>query len=97
MYASIRRYTINPGTEAEITKLVNEEFVPIISKGPGFVAFYVVVAKSDVLVSISIFQDKAGAVESNALALDFVMRRIGSLLPNSPEIIAGEVMVHKIL
>ncbi len=95
MYATIRRYKVNPGTEAEITKLINEEFVPIISKGPGFIAYYFVDAGNGVLATVSIFQDQAGAEESNAKAADWVKQSIASFISDAPEITAGEVAVQK--
>jgi hypothetical protein len=74
---------------------VNQGFVPIISKAPGFVAYYVVDAGNDVVASVSVFQDQAGAEESNRMAADWVKENIASLVSGSPEITAGVVTVHK--
>jgi hypothetical protein len=43
-------------------------FVLIISKAPGFVDYYVVDAVNDVVASVSVFQDQAGAEESSRMA-----------------------------
>jgi len=94
MYASIRRYKTSPGGAAELARRVTQGFVPIISNAPGFVAYYVVDAGNDLVASISVFQDHAGAVESNRVAADWV-KTIASLLPSPPEIMAGEVTVHR--
>ena len=41
MYLSIRRYEgVDPASLDEIFQLVEEGFVPIISEGPGFIAYY---------------------------------------------------------
>jgi hypothetical protein len=49
MYASIRRYKMDPGSVDELMRRVNEGFVPIISKGPGFLAYYAVNAGGGVV------------------------------------------------
>ena len=95
MYASVRRYKMEPGSVEELMRRVEEGFVPIISKGPGFVAYYVLDAGDGVVASISVFEDQAGAEESNRMAADWVKENLASLLPNPPEVTAGEVMVHK--
>ena len=94
MFASIRKYKTSPGSAAELSKLVNDGFVPIISKAPGYVAYYVVDAGNDIVASISIFQDKAGAEQSVQMAAEWVKQNIASLLPDPPEITAGAVTVQ---
>lgn len=95
MHASIRRYKTAPGAAAEIAKRVTQGFVPIISKAPGFVAYYVVDAGGDVLASVSVFQSQAGAEESNRMAKDWVKANIASLMAGPADIAAGTVTVHK--
>jgi hypothetical protein len=96
MYASIRKYKIAPGTIGEITRRVEEGFVPIISKGPGFVAYFNIHSGPDSITAVSIFQDHTGAATSNLMAASWVKQNVASLLPNPPEIISGEVMISKI-
>ncbi len=69
--------------------------MPIISKLPGFVAYYWVDAGDGVMISTSVFEDQSGAEESNNRAADFVQEHLASLLPNPPQIAAGEVVAHK--
>jgi quinol monooxygenase YgiN len=95
MYASIRRYKTNPGKAAELMQQVNQGFVPIISKAPGFIAYYALDAGGDIVASVSVFQDRAGAEESNRMAADWVRQSIASLVAGPPEITAGAVKVHK--
>jgi hypothetical protein len=94
MYATVRRYegVTNPG---EAVRRVNEGFVPLISQVPGFVAYYWVDAGGGVLISTSVFEDRAGAEESNRRAADWVRQNIASLAPNPPQITAGEVVAYK--
>lgn len=95
MYASIRKYNTRPGVAAELAQRVNQGFVPIIHKAPGFVAYFAVDAGNDVVTSVSVFQDQAGADESNRMAADWVRQNIASFFAGPPEIMAGEVMVYK--
>ena len=95
MYASIRHYKVKSGASAEIARKVNSGFLPIISKAPGFVAYYLVDAGHDVNVSVSVFQSQAGAEESNRLAADWVKQNLAALIEGAPEITAGEVSAHK--
>ncbi|MGH8533504.1 MAG: hypothetical protein ACREV1_12455 [Gammaproteobacteria bacterium] len=94
MYATIRRYegVTNP---SEAARRVNEGFVPLISQIPGFVAYYWVDAGGGTMISASVFQDQAGAEESNRRAADWVQQNLASLLPNLPQITAGEIVAHK--
>ena len=95
MYATVRRYegVTNP---REAGKRVNEGFVPLISQLPGFVAYYWVDAGGGVMVSTSVFQDRAGVEESNRQAADWVRQNMAPLLPNAPQITAGEVVAHTV-
>ncbi len=94
MYATVRRYE-GVTDPREAARQVNEGFVPLISQVPGFLAYYWVDAGGSVMVSTSIFEDQAGAEESNRRAADYVRQHMAPLLPNPPQITAGEVVVHK--
>ena len=94
MFASVRRYE-GVTSPSEAGRLVSEGFLPLISQIPGFVAYYWVDAGSGVMISTSVFQDQSGAEESNKRAAGFVREKLASLLPNPPQITAGEVVAHK--
>jgi hypothetical protein len=91
MYAAVRRYE-GVTDSAEAARLVNEGFLPLLRQVSGFVAYYWIDAGNGVLVSTSVFQDRAGAEESILRAVDFVRENLASLLPNPPEVMAGEVV-----
>src|SRR6476619_7716421 len=94
MYATVRRYegVTNP---SEAAQRVNEGFVPLISQIPGFIAYYWVDAGGGVMISTSVFRDRSHADESTATAADWVRQNLAALLPNPPQITAGEVVAHK--
>lgn len=91
MYAAVRRYEAVTDP-AEAGRRVNEGFVPLIRRVPGFVAYYWVDAGDRVMISTSIFEDQAGSEESTKRAADFVRENLASLLPNPPQVTAGEVV-----
>lgn len=91
MYAVIRRYE-GVTDSAEAGRRVDEGFVPLLRRAPGFVAYYWVDAGDGVMVSTSIFEDRSGAEESIERAADFVRDNLASLLPNRPQVTAGPVV-----
>ena len=93
MYATVRRYD-GVTDVREATRRVNEGFIQIVREIPGFVAYYWIDAGGGVMTSMSIFQDRASAEESNAKASDYAREKMASLLPNPPQITAGEVVAH---
>jgi hypothetical protein len=93
MFVSIRKYkTTSPD---EVLRRAGSGFVPIVRKAPGFVEYYTVNAGNDVVVSVSVFDAKAGADESNRLAADWVKQNIASLVAGPPDIMEGEARVFK--
>ncbi len=96
MYTSIRRYEgLSPGTIEEIVKVVEEGFVPIVSAGAGFIGYHLVDAGGGVMATISVFETEAAAEESNRAAASWVKEALSTLLPNPPQITAGEVRADK--
>lgn len=97
MYASVRKYQVDPKNIGEIVERVQEGFVPSISKAPGFYAFYAVDAGDGVALSISVFEEKAGAEQSNRMAADWVGENLAPLMPNPPEVTVGDVKVYEVV
>lgn len=96
MYISIRKYKLNdPKTRGEVTRQINDIFLPQISKAPGFVSYYAVDASSGTLATVSVFESQAGAEESNRQAADFVKKNLPALASGPPEITSGEVIVSQ--
>lgn len=103
MYATVRRYE-GVTDPAEAGRLVGEGFVPILREVPGFVAYYWVDAGGGVMISTSIFEDEEatkgifedqeGVEESNRRAAEWVRENLAHLLPNPPQITAGEVVAR---
>ena len=69
MYASIRQGKAKPGMAEELTRRIKEGAIPIISDVEGFRGYYVVLCARRCRDAISIFNDYAGAEESNRRAM----------------------------
>jgi hypothetical protein len=94
MYIAVRRYE-GVTDPSEAGRISREGFVPIIREIPGFVAYYDVDAGDGVMVSISVFEHKDAEEESTFRAGDFVAKDLEPLLPNPPQITAGEVVTFQ--
>jgi hypothetical protein len=94
MYVAVRRY--EGVTDAQkVAKLVEEDFLPIISEMPGFVAYYCIDAGDGVMISTSVFEHKDAEEQSTFRAGEFVAEDLGRLSPNPPQVTAGEVVAFK--
>jgi hypothetical protein len=95
MYVAVRRYE-GVTDPSEVTRHVNEGFVPIISEIPGFVNYSFVDAGEGVMLSISVFAHKDGAEESTWRAGEYIGEHgLASVFPNPPQVTEGEVVAHK--
>jgi hypothetical protein len=95
MYAAVRRFEGVTDSQ-KVMQVAKEGFVPIISQMPGFVAYYLVDAGDGVTVSTSIFEHKDAEEQSTFRAGEFVQEHLVPLMPNPPQVTAGEVVVYKV-
>jgi hypothetical protein len=95
MYVAVRRYE-GVTDSRKVAQQVQEGFLPIIGEMPGFVAYYFVDAGDGVMVSTSVFEHKDAEEQSNFRAGQFVAEHLAPLLPNPPQVTAGEVVSHKV-
>jgi hypothetical protein len=94
MYVAVRRYE-GVSDPQKVGQLVEEGFLPIISEMPGFMAYYCADAGDGVMVSTSVFEHKDAEEQSNFRAGEFVTEHLAPLLPNPPQVSAGEVVASK--
>lgn len=91
MHASIRKYRIGKEAVAALVVRVEDGFVPIISKLPGFLSYMVVDAGNGVVASLSIFDSEEAAEQSNSAAATWVRENLSDVITEPPEITAGEI------
>jgi hypothetical protein len=94
MYAAVRRYE-GVRDPQKVAQVAEESFVPIISEMPGFVAHYLVDAGDGVMVATSVFEHKDAEEQSTFRAGEFVGEHLTPLMPNPPQVTAGEVVNYK--
>ena len=94
MYAAIRLYQADSSAAAEIQRRAQESLVPLLQAVPGFRAYALVHAGNDRYVSVSSFEDRAGAEESRRLGPAWVRENIAQYVHGAPEIIEGDVIVR---
>jgi hypothetical protein len=80
MYAAIRQGKAKAGMAEELARRIKEGAIPIISYVSGFRAYYVIYAPDDTVTAISIFNDYAGAEESNRRGLAWIEQNLTPLL-----------------
>lgn len=94
MYAAIRQAKAKTGAAEEVARRIKEGAIPIISDVEGFMAYYVVYAPDDTVTAISIFNNHAGAEESNKRAVAWIEENLAPLLVGPATAVAGPVIVH---
>jgi len=94
MYAAIRQGKAKTGMAEELARRIKEGAIPIISDVEGFMAYYVVYAPDDTVTAISIFNNFAGAEESNKRDVAWIEQSLAPLLTGPATAVAGPVIVH---
>jgi hypothetical protein len=89
MHTAIRRYQ-GVHDAGEVARRAVEEFAPQLSDKPGFQGYWVVDAGDGVLATITVFETEEAAAESTAAAATWVQENVRNLVPNPPQVTAGE-------
>jgi hypothetical protein len=95
MYVSVRCYEVDPDSVDEIMERAQKGYMPIVSKAPGFIAYYVLDAGDGMVATISVFEGQAQMEESSRTAADWVKENLAPFFPNPPQVTSGEVRAYK--
>jgi hypothetical protein len=97
MFATIRRYeSTDKSRTSELIKKADEGLVPKLSELPGFGGYSLIDTGDGVVSSIGFFDTSQQADEATRVASTWVSdEKLEGILPNSPKITTGEVVVHK--
>jgi hypothetical protein len=94
-YVAIRQYQFaGEHTMEELQEAVGSGFIPIVSEVPGFLDYYLI-ETADGAVSISVFQDQAGADESTTRAADWVQQTLADFFTGPPTVTIGTIRLHQ--
>jgi Antibiotic biosynthesis monooxygenase len=94
MFAAIRYYRTDPDSIESVVRRVKEDFVPFIRETPGFVTYFMLTPREGEIVSVSVFEERRSAEESNEKAEEWVRQNLSELLP-APEFAGGEVAIYE--
>ena len=96
MHTTVRRYEgVDKSRTDELTRKVNENLLPRLSKLPGFSGYYLIDSEKDVMSSISFFDTSAQADESTRLVASWLRdEKLDTILPNEPKITSGKIVAH---
>jgi heme-degrading monooxygenase HmoA len=94
MYITLRRYAGAAARMDEIASKVKQGLVPILARAAGFKGYCVVKADSGDGVSVTLFEGEDQAAQANEQAKSWVQSDLRDLLPDPPEIFAGNVVVN---
>ena len=96
MFSSIRRYTVEQGSVEELTRRVEESFVPLVRRMKGFKGYYLVKGGENVLIAMSVFETAEQALASNEIAADWVRNNVRKSTSGTPEVIVGDVLISEV-
>ncbi|MFZ1415377.1 MAG: hypothetical protein WAS73_12475 [Defluviicoccus sp.] len=92
MYVSVRCYR-QVHSVSEVCRKIEESFVPLLRRTPGFIAYYAVDGGGGAMATVSIFSTEAMAIESNDKAATWLQANAAELQPEPPQIVAGKVKI----
>ena len=96
MYVSIRRAKTQEYASDEIVRRASENLLPQIRTIVGFVSYDILMLEDETLMTISVFDSKAAAEESNQLFVNWAKGfDLTSLIQGTPELAVGEVVFHQ--
>jgi len=90
MYATIRVYRVKGDKSKELDQIVTEDFLPIVSHLPGYVAYFAIDQGDGKWASMSFFTSEADAKASTKAAREFQWC-VRSLIESGPDITTGVI------
>lgn len=94
LHATICRYDGITGPIDEVMR-AGRQLAFALSQAPGFVTYALLDAGHGVLVSITVFEERADLEAADQLVGSWVAEHLAASLPHPPEVIAGEVIVQR--
>ncbi len=91
MYTVIRTYHIIPGTVEELLRQVQHSLLPLLSRVPGFHAYYVMQVADSQVAAISLFERLADAKAAVAQVAAWMREYSPLFCRGSSEVLAGPV------
>ena len=90
MYATVRTYSSPDLADALVSR--EADVKNLITGIEGFKAYYLI-RTADGAASVSVFDDEAGANESNTVAANWLRENLPDIGGSAPQVTAGEVVI----
>src|SRR3712207_6392991 len=78
-----------------LVRPVRESLVPLLKRAPGFKGYCAFASEDGHIVSVSVFDDRQSAARATDQVRDWIASNQKDLLPEPPEVLAGEALLHK--
>jgi len=97
MHAIVRRYEgIDTKRTDELKRKVDESLTPRLKKLDGFNGYFLIEAENGVMSSVNFFDTSAHADESTRVVAEWLREeKLDTVVPNSPKITGGKVIVDE--
>jgi heme-degrading monooxygenase HmoA len=95
VYVTIRKYAGKGGVIDRLVPPVRDGLVPLLKRAPGFRGYCAFASEDGHVVSVSVFDDREAAVRATDQVREWVVSSLRDLLPDPPEVLAGEALLHK--
>jgi len=97
VYVTLRRYADFGARMYEMVfRKVEAGLVPMLKGQPGFRSYCALLTEDGDGVSVTVFDGREQAIEANGQALGWVQSNLRDLLPDAPEVIAGECVLAEV-
>jgi heme-degrading monooxygenase HmoA len=93
MYATVRNYAGPQGFGDELVKR-QDEVKSLIQGISGFRAYYLIKTDQGGVVTVSVYDDQAGADESTRVAAEWVRTNLPDMGVDPPQVSSGEVGIQ---
>jgi hypothetical protein len=99
MFVTIRRYSpkngaVNKASMELLRRQIQDEFLPVIQRIPGFKAYYVLNVANREVVTLSFCQTQEGTSEASRCASDYTLRNPLVYELGQPEVTESEVLAY---
>jgi hypothetical protein len=96
MYVVIRKTKLG-GPAEEATRGARDHIVPLVQGRPGFRGYCgFVTEQGDAAYSVGVFDDKDTAMDAHGRVRQWIEANMRDLLPEEPEVVAGETVFHEV-
>jgi len=95
MYITVRKYADKGSLVEKIVPRVRDDLVPQLKRAVGFKGYCLFPSEDGHVVSIAIFDARESATRHSEQVREWVASNRRDLLLDSPEVLAGDVLLHK--